>query len=464
MTGPAVLSLQRLIGCCALVLLAGCAHYTPKPISLANSSDAFDSRSLTNADVQAFVAAHLTNQSAKAWTFEALTLVAFYYNPGLQIARAQNAGATAGSVTAKARPNPTIGLAPGYDFNAISPASPWIPGMTIDYPIETAGKRGKRILVARFNAEAARFDIAAAAWQVRSNVRSAMIEVSAARCREHLLARQLTNQSGLLRLLQQRFEAGAIARYEVAPYEIGRLKLQGDQAAARAAAIHATAHLADALGIPAKALVDLEIEPISAAAEAPANISELRARALRNRADLLALLARYEAAQAALQLEIAKQYPDLRLGSGYQWDQGESKWTINLNLEIPIFNRNQGPIAEAEARRRQMAAQVLEAQARMINEIDRAASALSAAREESQRARESLTALEQQARLVRERVLTGGADQVEALAASLDQDAASLIALEAEIRLATAGADLEFALQSTNANIDVAEKALSSSP
>src|SRR5204863_2870979 len=101
-----------------------------------------------------------------------------------------------------------------------------------------------------------------------------------------------------------------------------------------------------------------------------------------HRADLLASLARYEAAQAGLQLEIAKQYPDVRIGSGYQWDQGESKWTISAGAELPIFNRNQGPITEAEARRKLRAAETLDAQARAINEIDRALQSLAAAQQE----------------------------------------------------------------------------------
>jgi cobalt-zinc-cadmium efflux system outer membrane protein len=177
------------------------------------------------------------------------------------------------------------------------------------------------------------------------------------------------------------------------------------------------------------------------------NATELRARALRHRADLLASLARYEAAQAALQVEIARQYPDVRIGSGYQWDQGESKWTLSASAELPIFNRNQGPIAEAEARRNLRAAETLDAQARASNEIDRALESLAAAEQENMRARETLQALARQSQSVRERLAAGAADQLEVQAAVVEESAAAILAHDAQVRARLAQAQLEAGLQ-----------------
>jgi cobalt-zinc-cadmium efflux system outer membrane protein len=429
---------------------AGCVHYTPKPLSLSDAAHSFDSRTLSDAGLQSFITTRATNQPAPIshWNLETLVLAAYYFNPTLELARVNHELGEAGRSTAKARPNPTLGLSPGYDFNSINPASPWIPGMTIDYPVETAGKRNKRMLVARFNAESTRWAVAAMAWQVRSNVHAALIERCFAAQREQLIQQQLTNQTALVGLLHQRLEAGAVTRFEITPFEIALTRLQNDFASVRSASIAANAHLAEAIGVPAKALDGLTIEELDFAKTAPANISELRAEALRHRADLLSLLARYEAAQAALQLEIAKQYPDVRLGSGYQWDQGESKWNLSLNLEIPIFNRNQGPIAEAEIRRKQATAEVMEAQARIINQIDRAAAALAAAQEEASRSEKTFAALKEQSKSVRERFSIGAADQVETVTALLEQSAASLTALDSQARLAFAAAELEAALQS----------------
>jgi outer membrane protein TolC len=98
----------------------------------------------------------------------------------------------------------------------------------------------------------------------------------------------------------------------------------------------------------------------------------MRSRALQSRADILVALAEYAASQSALQLEIAKQYPDVHLGPGYQFDQGDHKFSLALTAELPLLNQNQGPISQAEARRAEAAARFNALQARVITEIDRA--------------------------------------------------------------------------------------------
>ncbi len=87
---------------------------------------------------------------------------------------------------------------------------------------------------------------------------------------------------------------------------------------------------------------------------------------------MLGLLAEYEATQSALRLQIAKQFPDITLGPGYTYDQGFDLYTFGLSVELPIFNQNQGPIAEAEARRKEAAARFVALQAKIIGDIDRA--------------------------------------------------------------------------------------------
>jgi outer membrane protein TolC len=137
----------------------------------------------------------------------------------------------------------------------------------------------------------------------------------------------------------------------------------------------------------------------------------------------------------------------LHLGSGYQWDQGENKWNLALTLELPILNRNQGPIAEAEARRKEAAAQLLALQGRVIAEIDRAATSQLATRAqlgEVQRVRE---ALRDRLQLVEARLSAGGADQLEFQTAKTELSASELTLLDAEVKSAQAAGLLEDALQ-----------------
>src|SRR5207244_5176387 len=106
---------------------------------------------------------------------------------------------------------------------------------------------------------------------------------------------------------------------------------------------------------------------------------ELRRRALNGRSDVEAALAEYEAAQSALQLAVANQYPNVTLGPGYIYDIGVNKFSLSPALDLPVFNQNQGQIGEALAKRQEAAAKFTALQAGSIGAIDSALAAYRAA-------------------------------------------------------------------------------------
>src|SRR5258706_9498459 len=175
---------MRLSRYAILVLLleaAGCVHFQDRKLDPKESLSAFENRSLQNSNLQTFIATNyprqvVPGQAPEKWDLETLTLVAVYYHPNLELARAQWGAVRAGIRTAGARPNPTIGVLPGYDFNAANGLSPWIPILNFDWPIETAGKRGRRLAHAQQLSAAARMNILSAAWQVRSNLRLSLLD------------------------------------------------------------------------------------------------------------------------------------------------------------------------------------------------------------------------------------------------------------------------------------------------
>ncbi len=158
----------------ALVLMAGCATFQPKPISPAQTASDFEARTLDNPGLKRFMEANLGHEISswppKTWDCTLLTLAAFYYHPDLDVARARWGVAEAGKITAGQSPNPSFGFLPRYSTNPPSGISPWYLAFNLDIPIETAGKRGYRIELAGYLAEAARLNIAGAAWQVRSRL------------------------------------------------------------------------------------------------------------------------------------------------------------------------------------------------------------------------------------------------------------------------------------------------------
>lgn len=359
-----------------MALLAGCASFTPKPLDPAAQERAFTSRSLENPDVRQFVERSLGHQVSpwppKSWDIETLTLAALHFHPDVDAARARRLLAEAGVVTAGARPNPTASSTLQHSTDTTGGISPWSYGLALDIPLETAGKRDYRIEQAQHLTQAARLRQTDTLWQVRSRVRASLL---AAYPTEAQVARQRDFQAEIARLLERRFAAGYASQPEVTQ---ARLTLnQATLALAENQKRHAEnlARLAAAVGIPTSALDESAIaftsfNHITPASELPS--AEMRRQALLNRPDVLATLAEYEASQSALQLEIAKQYPNVSLGPGYLWDQGAVKWSLVLSLALPLLNRNEGPIAEAEARRQEAAAAFLSTQAKAIADVEQA--------------------------------------------------------------------------------------------
>jgi outer membrane protein TolC len=174
---------------------------------------------------------------------------------------------------------------------------------------------------------------------------------------------------------------------------------------------------------------------------------EARRLALQGRSDVRGALADYEATQADLQLEVAKQYPDIHLGPGYQFDQGQNDWFIGLTVELPVFNRHEGPIAEAAARRTEAAARFIALQASIIHEIDAAIAALKAADDASMAANALLAAQRQNLQAIEAQVTAGALGAFDLASARIDATNAETLAFESSVRRQRAVRALEDAVQ-----------------
>ena len=453
-----------LIALC-LLCLTGCVHYAPKPIATELHLEKLEARALSDPGLLRFIeevsGSRPTEWPPRSPDLEALSWVAFYFHPSLEVARAQWAVARASVKTASARPNPTLSAQPGYNFSASGGASPWIPGFNIDWPIETAGKRGHRMSRAQQLAESARWNIHLSAWQARAAVRVALLDLSIAEQRVTLLQRQLAAAKALSEILNQRLKAGAVSRLEVSPFQLGWIKVTSDLADAQRQAVDAKARLAEAIGLPLQALEGItphiDLTP-STPLQLDTPTAALHKVALQNRADVRALLSEYAASESALRLEIARQYPDVHLGNGYQWDQGDSKWSLGLTLEIPVLHRNQGLIAENLAKRDEIGARFNALQSRVIADVDRAMTAYRASKEQVVRTAELINAHQKQLEAMRSAFAAGAADQIELRTAELEAAAAELTRLDAQMREQQALGDLQLSLQHPLNNASILEK------
>ncbi|MCI0540427.1 MAG: TolC family protein [Verrucomicrobiales bacterium] len=443
-----------LVACPCIALWTGCVHYRSKPLMSAQTASQFESRTLAGVGLRAFIETN-SPEAAKEWplrewNLDELTLAAIYFHPGLDVARAQWAVARAAMRSAGARPNPTVSVKPEYNVSAASGISPWAPGLSFDVPIETAGKRRHRVARASHVAEAARLEVLSQAWQVRSQVRRALADYAAIRTRLTLLQKRVELQEQIIAILEQRLAAGAVSANEVATTRVAATKWRAELVAERGRLSEARNAIAAAVGLPAKAVAGVEFRfelAVEADAARMVDSVDLRRAALQGRVDIRAALAEYAASQAALQLEIARQWPDVHLGPGYQWDQGEDKWSLGLSITLPVLNQNQGPIAEAEARRTEVAARFTALQAKVITELDTAEAAWRTAEEQLRQTEELRAAQARQLSRIEAAQAAGGADRLEIAAARLEVAAVELFRHGALVRAARAFNDVEAGLQ-----------------
>jgi outer membrane protein TolC len=398
-----------------LVALSGCVRYQPKPIYPARLEKDFRSRTLDAPGLRAYAEAH--RRPPGAWPpaeldLAALTLVACYYHPELDVARARVRLAEAALITAGARPNPSLATGAGYSN---SPESPIVFQFEAGLLIETARKRSHRLLRAQKLIEVSKLALTEAAWQARSRVRAALTDRVLALRRLEVLEAEEKARAEAVAVLKQRLKVGEVSRPDVDAVRAELSNVRVATHAAKGQAAESLVRLAAAAGLPVATLAHV---PVRWAEEAPPALEALplarvQEAGLLNRIDVRRLLLEYDALEAALQLEIARQYPDFQLLPGHSFEEGHYRITLGLALPLPLRRHTRGPIAEAEARRLEGRARFLALQAQAIAEMESALARYGAALEEFQECERQLLVLQREReRAVRRAVEVGEEDRL----------------------------------------------------
>ncbi|PYU22943.1 MAG: divalent cation transporter [Acidobacteria bacterium] len=440
---------KRIVPLIAICLLSGCAmqRYTPAPIVASATASQFQSRNLANDGLRAFEESNLGHPVSpwppKSWDLQTISLAALYFNPALDVARARVATAEGAIVTANARANLTFDFVPGVP-------TPYLLTQDFLLAIETAGKRGRRVEIAQDLDEVARFDLADSAWTVVIGARLALLNYLVASRNLELLRSEQQVREDQVAILEQILSVGEITRLDV---DLARIELSKTHVATRTAEAQladAKAVLASAIGIPVAGLEgaelswpDMDTPPASESFSA----DQVQRDAVLNRLDIRRSLAQYAAAEAAVHSEIAKQYPNFNIGPGYTYEERNSFFTVGFSTSPPLFNRNQGPIAEAEGRRKEAAAAFLQTQAQVVARSERALAVYTATLKEVAEA-QSLYQLQQaQLQIVQQTIGAGADNQLSLDGVQIQLSILTRAQLDALARAQRALGDLEDAVQ-----------------
>lgn len=370
------------------VLLAGCVHYSPRPLPPEQVATNFSARRLDDPRLRTALDARLPARSSQwprqKWDRADLLIALLYFNDAIREERASVALASAGRRTARERPNPTVALLTEYanegnqltEYASQHGGAPlWLWGLTPDIPLDIGTKRTARIAVADLTAEQARYDFMEVLWKERAALRRDVLDVLMTQREIALLEQVHTDREAQLEMARRRLDAGAASHGDLDRLVADAVADEQRLHDARRRLSAARSALATTIGVPSVAVSSLPLEwdRLDDAGDIDQSlIAHWRDEALLARGDVHSAVVGYSVAEESLRLEVAKQYPQVHIGPAYTWDHGVHRVQFNLSMELPILNQHRGAIGEAEVRREQAGARLEATVATAYEEIDEA--------------------------------------------------------------------------------------------
>jgi cobalt-zinc-cadmium efflux system outer membrane protein len=290
-------------------------------------------------------------------------------NKDLQAAREQLRQAEARLVQSGLWPNPTLDATYSTErFTENKGAGGY--SATYNQPFELGGKRGKRVRVAEIAVEVARAQIADAERLAIGQARTLYSEAVAAAARLDLLERTVDLNRQMLQVTLVQRKAGDASRLDetLLRATVNQVDAQRFQADAQVAGF--LLQIKNLMGrLPdAPVLLRAQTEP------APVNLTEEAAisLAIASRPDLKAAQLREEMAKAGIDLAKAQVFPTLGASVRFSQDklvledlptpgaryiEKDREISFGVSIPLPLFNRQQGAIAESVSQRVQARAQ-----------------------------------------------------------------------------------------------------------
>lgn len=296
------------------------------------------------------------------------------YNPQLQAARAQVAGAEAGIRTAQAYPNPQFNNLTGYQYVVRNRIGPAVPGLlqhySFDQPLELPSLRRARIAAARERRSGSDFGLTEMQVAVRASVKQAYYEVLRREEEVALAQENLRIVDDLLRRVRVQVEVGEAARLELTRAEAELATARTFVRAAQVRLANAIAVLSSLIGTPLSPDVDVVMPARSAQPVPP--LASLRQEMLDRYPAFKRNEAQVRQADSLIQMQLAmrRPQPSVRMEWEHQPDLGFVR--LGVSVPLPVWNRREGPIGEAVAARTEAAANAEAVRLQLLAQLDRA--------------------------------------------------------------------------------------------
>ncbi|NML31148.1 TolC family protein [Paraburkholderia antibiotica] len=347
--------LRALVPLCAL-LVGGCAMYHREPLAPQDTSTSARSLERIHIDPDSMplpeLAAHRFDP-ADGLDIDEVAMLAVANNPDLKLARDDLGIARAQAYSAGLLPDPQLSVSSDYP-GAAGTTRAFNYGLSIDVMaivLRSANKQSADATVAKTD-----LGLLWQEWQIVAQARQLFIK----RCFQQRTLPLLQQQRDLART---RYERMAAARADgnltddtltTALLAYNDARKQYTDAERTAAQTHhdlnALLGLAPDVQVQLQMDHDLDTEPLS-----DTTLDAALANLAHRRPDLIALQAGYEAQEQKYRAAILSQFPSLSVGFVRARDTSNIYTSgFQINLSLPIFNRNQGNVAIEKATRQRL--------------------------------------------------------------------------------------------------------------
>lgn len=335
-------------------------------------------------------------------TLEQAIQSAIANNPQVKAVRSRLGVSEAEILSAGLRPNPSL-----LSDNGIAEKTYRV---GVEQTIELGGKRRNRIALAKAQRDVVLADINTQLLDLRTDVRRAYTQLYSAQERQKIYKNILQVSQELADVAKKRERAGDVSKLNVLETEIVSINANNELQTSMVEVVNGRSRLNAILNQPLH--TDLALAPPSSSPQltsvpvsappAPQGAPVLQGGVNQLEADLdgliqAALSHRPEIQQNLRQVEVtrfqtalarANRIPNLSLAAGpdiVTGDEGETSVFIIGNLELPLFNRQQGAIHEAQARRVQLEQEQMALKNRITYEVSSAYNSFKANQERIQR-------------------------------------------------------------------------------
>ena len=345
-------------------LLGGCATYEPFPLVPEDELVGLRSRTLddyrierarSGAEAQSDVELDLSDRLDEL----ELVSLALTLNPDLRAKRLEIGEAAAVLITAGIWPNPELGADVRSGVSGVD-------GLAVDLDLLFAllrpEERNARKAAANAHLDLVRSEIAAEEQRLAAAVQRARLDILAGEQFLRLLEQESALRDRAAEMIRAQRDLGEANEMAVALVELERAGVQRGLRALQAELAERRRELNRIIGFPPTYALKISAsgQPIPFRIYEELEDEEVDRRLLAGHTALRAAAAKYQQAEQELRLSIARQCPGLGLGPSREREaNGDTTLGLRFAFEIPLFDRNQGEIAEKRAARERVRAEYL---------------------------------------------------------------------------------------------------------